>query len=111
MSNASGESKVDSTFVLPSNPEDRKKIKSLLLEISGQFQMIDDKKAYIKDVTDDLHEKFKMPKKLIGKLARTVYKHDYDKVSEESELFNLFYEEIVDKVSVPNPLSNLETDD
>lgn len=103
-------SNVDSSYVLPSNPEDRKKIKSLLQEISAQYQIIDDRKSYVKDVTDDLHAKFAVPKKLVAKLARTLYKSNYDKVSEESELFKLFYEEVVDKVSVVNPLSNLETD-
>lgn len=102
---------IDNSYVLPSNPEDRKKIKSLLQEISAQLQMIDDRKEAIKGVIDALHADFKIPKKISSKLARTLYKHDYDKVKEESDLITLFYEELVDKVNVPPSLSNLDTDD
>lgn len=102
---------IDSTYVLPSNPEDRKKIKSLLQAISAQYQMIDDRRALIKDTIDALHADFKIPKKISAKLAKTLYNHNYDKVSEETELFKLFYEEVVDKVTVPPELSNLHTDD
>lgn len=102
---------IDSSYVLPSNPEDRKKIKALLQEISAQLQMIDDRKEAIKGVIDALHADFKIPKKISSKLARTLYKHDYDKVKEESDLIALFYEELVDKVNVPPSLSNLDTDD
>ena len=102
---------IDSSYVLPSNPEDRKKIKALLQEISAQYQMIDDRRAAIKDVIDALHADFKIPKKISAKLAKTLYNHNYDKVSEETELFKLFYEEVIDKVSVTPSLNNLDTDD
>lgn len=102
---------VDSSFVLPSSPDDRRKIKSSLQAIADELHKIDDMKSFIKDTTDDLNEKFKIPKKLVSKLARTIHKHDYDKQSEESELFRIFYEEVVDKTTTGSPASNLNTAD
>jgi lysyl-tRNA synthetase class I len=101
---------IDASYILPSNPEDRKKIKSQLQEIAAALHWIDDKKSYIKDVTDDLHAKFKIPKKMSSKLAKTLHKHDYDKQAEESDLFKLFYEEVIDKVTVPPATSNFDTE-
>jgi hypothetical protein len=102
---------VDSAYSLPSNPEDRKKIKSQLQTISAQLQMIDDRKEVIKGIIDALQADYKIPKKISSKLARTLHKHDYDKVKEESDLVALFYEELVDKVNVPPALGDLGTDD
>ena len=100
-----------SNYSLPSSPEDRKKIKAVLQDIAAQYQMIDDRRSFIKDALDGLHDTYKIPKKLSAKLAKTLYNHNYDKVSEETELFKLFYEEVVDKVNVTPTLSNLDTDD
>lgn len=102
---------IDSSYVLPSSPEDRKKIKNAVEEISIALGNIADKRSYIKDVVNDMHSKYSIPKKLVNKLAKTHQKRNYDEISEESELFSLFYEEVIDKQSVAPTLSNLNTDD
>lgn len=82
----------DQTFSMPSNPEDRKKIKEALNEMCGALQFIDDKRQFMKDVAETLHEKYEMPKKLVMKMARTLHKHNYDDVSHESEVFSIMFE-------------------
>lgn len=79
-------------FTMPSNPADRKKIKDALYEMSGALQFIDDKRAFIKDVSETLLESFQIPKKMSTKLARTIFKNDYADVSTEADNFVTLFE-------------------
>lgn len=94
--------KKDDTFTLPSSKSDREKIKKILHEISGQYQMIDDRKSAVKDMVDVLHEEFNIPKKIINKLAKTIHKNDYDDVSHETSLFEIIFEGIVESSNATN---------
>lgn len=88
--------KDEASFTLPSSQADRKKIREVLNTIAGEYQMIDDRKASVKDTIEALHEEFKIPKKIIAKLAQTIHKHNYSDLSHESSVFELFYEGIVE---------------
>lgn len=83
-------------ITVPSSQADRKKIKDALHEISGHYQFIDDRKEAVKDIINGLHDDFNIPKKIIAKLAKTLYKHNYTDVSQESTIFECFYESIVE---------------
>ena len=54
---------------LISNPEDRKKIKQALIEISDSMTRIDAEKDLIKDIIQDTSDNFKLPKKYLNKMA------------------------------------------
>ena len=70
----------NNTFHLSSDKNDRVKIKEALYEIVGAYSFIDDKREYIKDVLDDLKNRYKIPKKYASKLARGLHKN---KISEK----------------------------
>ena len=80
----------------PSSPADRQKLKSALTEMTYCLQRIDDERSAMKDVAEATAEKFGLPKKMISKLARTMYKRDYETLSQENEDFELLYETLVE---------------
>lgn len=85
----------DNSFTIPSNPADRKKIKDAVIEISGAMQFIEDKKSYIKDVLTNMNEQFKIPKKVLSKMAKTYHNDEYSEVINEAQEFETMYELIM----------------
>lgn len=81
-------------FIMPTNPADLKKIKDMVIELSGQLQMIDDRKLYIKEAVAALSEEFTIPKKVLNDMAKTHFKQNYRDKSQESEVFSLVYESV-----------------
>lgn len=79
-------------YALPSSPSDRNKIKDALHEIVEQMCMIDGYKDNIKEIQDRLKEEFMMPTKITNKLAKTLHKHEYEKVAQEQDAFSIAYE-------------------
>ena len=73
-------------LVLPSSPEDRKKLKQAFQEISNAKLRILSERDYIKDTIADLHEKFKIPKSSLRKIANAFYSNAFDKISAEAEI-------------------------
>jgi hypothetical protein len=101
-----------SGVIIPSSPADRKKLKLALTEMTYALQRIDDEKSAMKDISEDTAEKFALPKKLINKLARTMYKRDYDSLTQENEDFELLYETLVEGNKLAaQALEQLELDD
>lgn len=99
MSNA-----IETAFnVCPSSPEDRKKLKAALTEMTYCHQRIDDEKSAMKDIADTIAEKFGLQKKVVNKLARTMYKRDYANLQQENEDFEVLYENIVEGGSSTQP--------
>lgn len=83
-----------SNVVLPSNPEDRKRIKDALQEISDSYTRIEGERDAIKDVINFINEEFELPKKYISKMARVFHKQTFDKEVGEAEDFAALYETI-----------------
>ncbi len=86
----------DSSFSLPSDPAIRKKIRDVFYEIAGAKQFIQDKNEYIKDCVAVLHEEHHIPKKLIGKIAKIVFDHNYDEITEEHSMIETIYDGVMD---------------
>ena len=82
----------DADYVLPSDPESRRKIRHAIAEMAGVIQFCTDKKDYSKDVAKSLKEEYSIPIKVANRMARTLHKRDYEDVSQESEVFNTCYE-------------------
>lgn len=86
--------KESNDFTLPSSPNDRKKIRDAIYEISGTMQEIKDKRSYITDAKKMLKEEFGLPPKIASKMAKTVFEHNFKDVLAESETFEVVYENL-----------------
>lgn len=75
---------------------ERAELKTLLVEMTKLFQMNDDNKEALKDIASAAEEKFGIKKKLVGKLARTMYKHNYADLQSENEHFSFLYESLIE---------------
>lgn len=63
-------------IILPSDPEERKKIKLAVKEISNSMTRIDAEKENIKDIVSDLSKTHELPKPAIKKIAAWYHKQD-----------------------------------
>lgn len=88
-----------SDYTLPSNPQDRKKIKDAIYEMQAALQFIDDKREFIKDVANMLKEKYEIPVKISTKLAKTLHKDNYDDVTQEVDSFTSLFETLFNNES------------
>lgn len=79
-----------------SNPVDKKKIKDALFEISNSYTRIDAEKELVKDIVEDLADKFELPKKHITKIARAYHKQNYNEQVTDSEEFQHLYESLLE---------------
>lgn len=95
-------SDIEDSYALPSNPNDRKKIKDALYEMAGALQFIDDKRQFINDVAGGLSEEFQIPKKISNKLARTLHKNNYSDVTNEADSFASIFEILFNGASAPS---------
>ena len=85
-----------SDIIIPSSPNDRLKLKQMLVEMTHCLQRADDEKESMKEISADASEHFNLPKKIINKLAKTMYKHNYADLQSENEDFELLYETLVE---------------
>lgn len=79
-----------------SNPEDKKKIKQALVEISDSMTRIDAEKDLIKDIIQDTADNFKLPKKYLNKMARIYHKQNFSKEQQETEELETLYMNVVE---------------
>lgn len=77
MSDDTNETPVISSFVMPSSPADRKQIMDAMIEISAAMTRVEGEKNYIKETIADLHEKYKIPKKILNRFAKVYHKQNY----------------------------------
>lgn len=82
-------------IVIPTNPEDLKKIKAALVEISDAMTMIESQRAYIKDSVDMVVEKFDLPGKFVRKMAVAFHAQTFQSQIAEMEDFEALYETVV----------------
>lgn len=78
------------------NPEERKKFKSALATVTHYLQQVDDTKEGMKETVEALSADYGLDKKIINKLARTMYKHNYGSLQEENRHFEMLYELLVE---------------
>jgi hypothetical protein len=78
------------------NPVDKKKIKDALFEISGSMTRIESERELIKDIIDDLVEKFELPKKAVSKIARAYHKQSFNQDVADSEEFQELYSSLLE---------------
>jgi hypothetical protein len=68
-----------------------KSIRDALSEISNEMGVIDSHKEAIKDVIDALYDNFKIPKKVLRRMAKTHHKQSFqEEVTEDNEFEALY---------------------
>lgn len=83
-------------FAYPSNPEDRRKLKAMIVEMTNALLRVDSERELLKEIAGAASEEFGIKKNLINKLARTMYKNNYADLQAENEHFEYLYEAVVD---------------
>ncbi len=81
---------------LPSNPNDRQKLKMAIGEMTNCLLRIDSEREAMKEIITDASSKYDVDKKMLRKIAATMYKHNYSDVQAENEEFELLYESLVE---------------
>lgn len=87
---------------IPSNPEDKKRIKNALQEISDSFTRIAAERDAIKDVINFVNEEFELPKKYVRKMAKVYHAQNFDQEVGEAEDFAVLYENITGQTTADN---------
>ena len=83
-----------SNVIVPSSPEDRKKIKDALIEISASLTRMEAERDLIKDILVEVEDKFELPKKYTRKLARIYHKQNYAEIRQEQDDVATLYETV-----------------
>ena len=86
------------TFVIPTDPEVRKKIMSTIREISGSYTRAEGERNYVKEAIAKLAEDHQLPKKYLSKFAKDYHKRATNEAREQMNE----YEELLDVLD-PQP--------
>lgn len=86
----------DSEIILPSNPEDIKKIKGMIEEAAVCLQRIDDQKAALKDITDIIKADYQINPKHSRKMAKDYYKNTFSETLAEQSEYETLYESVME---------------
>lgn len=78
------------------NSAELKEMKAEIVKITGIYREIDDRKEDIKAIVEAIEDKFDVKKKLINKIAKTMYNHNYSDLQAENEHFQFLYEAIAE---------------
>ena len=95
------------------DPEERKKFKSALAAITYDFDAIDKLKETIREDIGAISQTYGIEKKIVRRLAVTMYKHNYSSIQEENEHFAAMYETLIEgKIgTITDPLDKEEVDE
>ena len=83
-----------SNVIIPSSPEDRKKILGAIQEISNSLTRVEAERDLIKDILQDIEDKFELPKKYTRKIAKIYHKQNFTEVQQEQEELESIYETV-----------------
>ena len=81
---------------VPTNKEERTKLKAMIVEMTNVLSRVASEREHMKEIASVASEEFGLEKRLINKLARTMYKNNYADLQSENEHFEFLYEAIVD---------------
>ncbi|MGZ8924412.1 MAG: hypothetical protein ACXW2E_00880 [Nitrososphaeraceae archaeon] len=77
------------------NPDELKKFKGVLATVTHYLQIIDDQKEAIGETISEASTIYGIDKKIIRKLANTMFKSNYSDIHEENTHFEILYEAII----------------
>jgi len=82
-------------LILPSNPADRKKILSVMQEVSASYSRIQGERDYVKEAITALSKDFSIPKRTLNKLSKVLHKGNFDEEAGQFEDFSDLYETLI----------------
>ena len=74
-----------SGIIIPSSPEDRKRIRDCMEEISASYLRQEAEKTFVKEALASLEEDVEIPKKYLAKMARIYHKQNLSELVSEIE--------------------------
>lgn len=83
-----------SNIILPTRPEDLKKIRGAMDEISNSMTRMEAERDLVKEIKLNLKEDHQLPLKLISMMAKTYHKSNYSEEQSQFEDFELLYETV-----------------
>ncbi len=86
--------------IVPSSPEDLKRIKDAMQEISNSFTRIESEKDFQKEALEALEEDVGIPKKYLRKMSRIYHKQNMNQLRSEMETIDFLLEKVELKQSV-----------
>lgn len=86
--------------IVPSSPEDLKRIKNAMQEISNSFTRIEAEKDFQKEALESLEEDVGIPKKYLRKMARIYHKQNMNQIKSEMETLDFLLEKVQQNQSV-----------
>jgi hypothetical protein len=81
---------------IPSDPRKLAELKAAVVDGTHIQQEIDMKKEALKDHNEAIADTFGIPKKIVNKLVRTMYKQEFATLQQENEEFAQLYESMAD---------------
>lgn len=85
---------VETAVVIPTNPEDHKKIKAILEHVASIKDNIFLKNLEIKENIAVLVEEYKIPKKLATRMVKVFYAESFKKDAAVQDVFEMLYETV-----------------
>jgi pyruvate/2-oxoglutarate/acetoin dehydrogenase E1 component len=83
------------SVVIPSSPEDKKKIRDAVIEMSDSMLRQESERGFQKDVCERIKDEIGLDAKYLKQLARVYHKQNFVEVQSKNEDFETLYEEIV----------------
>jgi hypothetical protein len=77
------------------SPEDAKKLKSALQDMSNSMFRVESERQLQKDVKNDICKELDIPKKVFSRLAKTFHKNNYVEEVEDNDRFEKIFEGII----------------
>ena len=82
-----------SGIIIPSSPEDRKRIKDCMEELSNSFTRVEGERDFAKEAISSLSEEVDLPKKVLNQMAKIYHKQNIAEVTGDfadmSELYDI----------------------
>lgn len=80
----------------PTNPEHRARLKGMVVEMTRCLALMDAQREQMKEIAELAEKEFSIKKKYINKLARTMYKQDFESLQHENSMFEDLYEVVAE---------------
>ena len=82
------------SVIVPSSPEDKKKIRQALQEISDSLTRIEAERDLIKDILQTVEDNYKIKKKYTRRLAKVFHKQNFNQVQQDQQDLETLYESV-----------------
>lgn len=80
---------------LPTNPEDLKRIKEAIQEISNSMTRVDAERDNIKAILGDVKDKYNVAPKYLRKVARAYHKQSFGQEEQDFETIETIYRQVL----------------